>query len=58
MIRKSIGGIGSNNANEKLEFAKKRDMKSMLNVREQKMLNDFKKSVAKHTKIKLQLVEL
>ena len=53
MIRKSIGGIGSNNANEKLEFAKKRDMKSMLNVREQKMLNDFKKSVAKHTKIKL-----
>lgn len=44
MIRKSIG---SNNANEKIEFAKKRDMKSILNVREQKMLNYFKKSVLK-----------
>lgn len=47
MIRKSIG---SNNVNEQIEFAKKRDMKSILNVREQKILNDFKKSLSKNTK--------
>lgn len=44
---KVILNAGSNSVNEKAEFVKKRDMKSILSKKEMDMLVKFKKSIKK-----------